>query len=118
MAAATFQWPAEIEAAIYDLVRPHVRRRLKARQWRDVHAELKAKVPRRHGGEDHFYDAMSRILAHQKQQFDEQLHAHTVKVRILQDQVRLLQMKYASTLSCVERFQAVSSLHFGDAVAQ
>ena len=39
------EWPPEIEESIYDLVRPHVRSKLKRRTWETLHEEMLAKVP-------------------------------------------------------------------------
>ena len=40
-----FEWPPELEESIYDLVRPHVRSKLKRRTWDALHKEMLAKVP-------------------------------------------------------------------------
>ena len=44
-----FEWPPDVEAAIYDRIRPHVHCGLKRRTWHAVHAELRKTVPRHEG---------------------------------------------------------------------
>ena len=44
---ANFEWPPDIEASIYELIRPHVRCGLKKRTWGAVHEELLRAVDER-----------------------------------------------------------------------
>jgi hypothetical protein len=44
-----FEWPPDVEAAIYDRIRPHVQCGLKRRTWHAVHVELRKTVPRHEG---------------------------------------------------------------------
>ena len=44
-----FEWPPDVEAAIYDHIHPHVQCGLKRRTWHAVHAELTKTIPRQEG---------------------------------------------------------------------
>ena len=44
-----FEWPPDLEATIYDRIRPHVQCGLKRRTWHAVHVELRKTVPRHEG---------------------------------------------------------------------
>ena len=42
---ASFEWPPDVEAAIFERIRPHVQCALKKRTWAALHEELLRKAP-------------------------------------------------------------------------
>ena len=64
-----FEWPPDVEAAIYDHIRPHVQCGLKRRTWHAIHAELMKTVPRHEDRLPRVFRAIFDILGEAHGQF-------------------------------------------------